>query len=134
MSNMYNIIAATDEATVVAEYTSKYSYIGSYQTEADLERELIELLKGQGYQYITIRSEADLVANLLRQLELLNDYTFSDTEWNRFFAECIANANEGIEESIRSRSTMFRYFTETMAHSRTSISSIRPTSTTTDCR
>ncbi len=101
MSNMYNIIAATDEATVVAEYTSKYSYIGSYQTEADLERELIELLKGQGYQYINIRSEADLVANLRRQLELLNDYTFSDTEWNRFFAECIANANEGIEEKTR---------------------------------
>ncbi len=32
---------------------------------------------------------------------MLNSYTFSDAEWNRFFAECIASSNEGIVEKTR---------------------------------
>ena len=59
------------------------------------------MLTVQGYEYLTIHDEAALVANLRRQLELLNDYTFSDAEWERFFKDCIASANEGIMEKTR---------------------------------
>ncbi len=66
-----------------------------------MEQELIRLLCAQGYDYLSIHTEADLIANLRAKLEELNDYTFSDTEWERFFAECIANKNDGIVEKTR---------------------------------
>jgi type I restriction enzyme, R subunit len=97
----YNIVISSNEATVVAEYIPEYSHSGSYQGESDLEREFIRLLQTQGYEYLTIHDEAALVANLRKQLELLNSYAFSDDEWNRFFSECIASCNEGIVEKTR---------------------------------
>ncbi|MBC7088509.1 MAG: type I restriction endonuclease subunit R [Tissierellales bacterium] len=100
--SIYNIVASTDEATVVSEYTADYRVRSEkYQSEADLEREFINLLISQGYEYITIHNEAALISNLRKQLELLNDFTFTDGEWNRFFTECIANTNEGIVEKTR---------------------------------
>ena len=97
----YNLIASTNESTVVAEYTPETGRSDAYQSEAALEREFIRLLQGQGYEYLMIPDEKGLVANLCRQLELLNDYTFSDTEWDRFFKDCIAGANDGIVEKTR---------------------------------
>ena len=97
----YNIVASTDESTVVAEYISEYSHPDVYQSEAKLEQEFIRLLETQGYEYLAIHEESALVDNLHRQLELLNNYTFSDTEWDRFFGECIAGSNEGIVEKTR---------------------------------
>ena len=99
--SQYNLIAATTESTVVAEYTPEARRSDSYQSEAALEQEFIHMLTAQGYEYLTIHDEAALVANLRRQLELLNDYTFSDAEWERFFKDCIASANEGIMEKTR---------------------------------
>ncbi|NLH38354.1 MAG: type I restriction endonuclease subunit R, partial [Thermotogaceae bacterium] len=55
----------------------------------------------QGYEYISVHNEAALISNLRKQLELLNDFTFTDSEWKRFFKECIANDNEGIVEKTR---------------------------------
>ncbi len=97
----YNIVASTDESTVVAEYISEYSHSDVYQSEAKLELEFIRLLETQGYEYLAIHEESALVANLRHQLELLNNYAFSDTEWDRFFGECIASSNEGIVEKTR---------------------------------
>ncbi len=97
----YNVMASSNESTVVAEYVGENNSSDSYQSERDLEREFIGLLRGQGYDLLKIHNEADLVANLRTQLEQLNHYTFSDEEWNRFFAECIANGNEGIVEKSR---------------------------------
>ena len=99
--SQYNLIAATGESTVVAEYTPETRRSESYQSEAALEREFIRMLEAQGYEYLTIHDEAGLVANLRRQLELLNDYTFTDGEWDRFFKTCIASANDGILEKTR---------------------------------
>jgi type I restriction enzyme R subunit len=53
----------------------------AYQSEADLERELIAQLQAQAYEYLPITTEAQLVANLRAQLETLNGITFSDAEW-----------------------------------------------------
>ena len=97
----YNVISSTNESTVVAQYVGENNNSNSYQSERDLELEFIGLLRGQGYDLLKIHNEADLVANLRTQLEQLNHYTFSDEEWNRFFAECIANGTEGIVEKSR---------------------------------
>lgn len=100
--SIYNIVTSTDEATVVAEYTAEYNARSEkYQSEADMERDLIDLLKGQGYEYIPIHKESDLVNNLRKQLELLNGFKFTDSEWNSFYTKCIANSNEGIIEKTR---------------------------------
>jgi type I restriction enzyme R subunit len=100
--SFYNIVASTDEATVVAEYAAEYNVRPEkYQSEAELEREFIRQLTSQGYEYIEVHNEAALIENLRKQLELLNDFTFTDSEWDRFFTECIANTNEGIVEKTR---------------------------------
>jgi len=100
MSN-YNIITCTDESTVVSEYTPAYKTAADYQSEADLEREFINILIQQGYERLHITNEAALVANLRRQLEALNNITFTDSEWEQFFGTSIANNAEGIAEKTR---------------------------------
>ena len=100
MSNI-NIIASTNESTVVSEYVSEGKRSNAYQSEAQLEQEFIRLLSTLGYEYLTIHDESALILNLRRQLELLNDYQFSDEEWNRFFNNNIASSNEGIVEKTR---------------------------------
>ena len=97
----FNIVAATNENTVVTEYEPVKARSDSYQSEAELEKEFIRLLCEQGYEYLPIHTEEDLIQNLRARLEELNDYHFSDTEWERFFGESIANKNEGIVEKTR---------------------------------
>ena len=99
--NRYNIVASTDESTVVAEYTPNYVRSPKYQGEAELERVFISILESQGYEHLKISNEAELTANLRRQLELVNNYSFTGGEWERFFAECLADTNEGIVEKTR---------------------------------
>ena len=94
----FNIVARTNESTVVAEYKPVESKASAYQSEAELEKEFIHLLGQQGYAYLPIHSESELICNLRHQLELLNEYTFTDSEWSRFFKEVIANPMEGIPE------------------------------------
>ena len=97
----FNIVAETNENTVVTEYTPVAKRSDAYQSEAALEAEFIRLLTEQGYEYLPIHSEEDLVLNLRRQLEKLNNYVFSDSEWKQFFSDCVANKNEGIAEKTR---------------------------------
>ena len=97
----YNMVASMNESTVVAEYVPESKRSDSYQTEAELEKEFIRMLTEQGYEYIEIHTEAELIANLRKKIEQLNDYAFTDTEWDRFFHKYIANANEGIVEKTR---------------------------------
>jgi len=95
---MYNIIAETNEATVVSEYIPPARRKRSYQSEAELEKNFIEDLQEQGYEYLTIKTEDDLVENLKKQIEKLNKITFSETEWGRFYGHYLANYTEGIVE------------------------------------
>lgn len=97
----YNIVASGKESTVVTEYIPESKRSDSYQSEAELEAEFIRILTEQSYEYIPIHSEPELIANLRVKLEQLNHYTFSDSEWDRFFQEYIANANDGIVEKTR---------------------------------
>lgn len=97
----FNIVAETSEATVVSSYDPPAARADAYQSEAELEQEMITLLQAQGYEYLPIHSEAELLANLRKKLEELNNYTFTDGEWDRFFHAIIANSNAGIEEKTR---------------------------------
>lgn len=95
------MVLSTNESTVVTEYQPEKKRSDSYQSEADLEKAFIKMLTEQGYEYIKIHDSESLVNNLRKQLELLNDYQFTDKEWERFFKNNIANANEGIVEKTR---------------------------------
>ncbi|RKJ52089.1 type I restriction endonuclease subunit R [bacterium 1XD42-8] len=97
----YNIVLSTNESTVVTEYEPQSKRSDAYQSEADLEAAFIKMLGEQGYEYVTIYNSDALIANLRRQLELLNNYQFTDKEWDSFFKSKIANANEGIVEKTR---------------------------------
>jgi type I restriction enzyme R subunit len=97
----YDLVAENPESTVVAEYQTEYKRATNYQSEADLEQAFIAQLQTQGYEYLPIKSEADLIRNLRTQLEKLNNYIFTDNEWKQFFSQHLANANEGIEEKTR---------------------------------
>lgn len=97
----YNIIAETDEATVVAEYIPESRVASAYQSEAELERDFILRLEAQGYDYLDVKDEAALVANLRAQLERLNGIRFSESEWKRFFDGVIAPANKGVLDKTR---------------------------------
>lgn len=97
----FNIVAQTNENTVVTEYEPISKRSDAYQSEAALEKEFIRMLCEQGYEYLPIHTEKDLIGNLRRKLEVLNDYTFTDGEWDRFFSNSIANQNDGIAEKTR---------------------------------
>ena len=97
----FNIVAQSTENTVVTEYEPVKARSGSYQSEADLEKEFIRMLTEQGYEYLKLHHENDLTGNLRTQLEKLNDYHFTEEEWIRFFNDSIANQNEGIVEKTR---------------------------------
>lgn len=97
----FNIVAETNENTVVTEYEPVKTRSNNYQSEAELEKEFIHLLCEQGYTYLPIHTEKDLISNLRTQLETLNHYLFSEDEWNRFFSEIIANPNEDIVEKTQ---------------------------------
>ena len=97
----FNIVAQTTENTVVTEYEPVKKRSDYYQSETNLEKKFIRMLIEQGYEYLNIHSEKNIILNLRVQLEKLNDYHFSDNEWNRFFKNSIANQNEGIVEKTR---------------------------------
>lgn len=97
----YNMLISTLESTVVTEYVKEDMPVYTYQSEADLEREFIKNLQNQGYEYLIIHNEKELIVNLKDKLEKLNNIIFSENEWERFFKEKIANKNESIIEKTR---------------------------------
>ena len=95
------LISENDNSTVLAEYTVLNRVATSFQSEDALEKELIKTLVEQGYERLNINSEDELILNLRRQLEKLNNYHFTDGEWDSFFTKVIANKNDYIIEKTR---------------------------------
>lgn len=92
----YDAVAASDRSTVVAVYEADSVRETEYQSEAQLEEELIRTLQAQAYERLTITQETDLKDNLRVQLERLNNYRFTNGEWQQFFEQSIASANDDI--------------------------------------
>ena len=100
MTNI-RIMSENDNSTVLAEYKGLNKIETSFQSEDVLEKELIKTLVEQGYERLNINSEDELILNLRRQLEKLNNYSFTDGEWDDFFTKVIANKNDYIIEKTR---------------------------------
>lgn len=99
MIEQYDILSENTQSTVVAEYERpQLARETEYQSEEELERDMIARLQRQGYEYLQIHSEEELIANLRRQLEKVNNVKFTDSEWKRFFRTEIAKESNGIEE------------------------------------
>ena len=74
---------------------------GSYQSEAELERELIANLVSQGYERVKFTTSDELYANLKVQIEKLNNVSFSKSEWERFLTEYLDCPKDGMVEKTR---------------------------------
>lgn len=100
--NVNDPALSPNEETVVAHYRSTASERpDAYQSEAELEETFIQTLVEQGYERAVVHNSDALVANLRKQLELLNNYRCTDKEWAAFFKNKIADANEGVVEKTR---------------------------------
>ena len=101
----YNTIAETQNYIVLDNYTklSKVSEApATYQSENALEREFIEDLVEQGYEYLPqLTTPAALLANVRTQLQNLNSVTFSDAEWQRFVEEYLDAPSDNLVEKSR---------------------------------
>lgn len=92
------LLAQSTASTIAVEWTPSKKVDSSYQSEAQLEKELIATLQAQGYGYAPITDEKSLESNLRTKLEELNSTTLSDTEWRRFFSQVLSRANASIVE------------------------------------
>nr|HPI84722.1 type I restriction endonuclease [Caldisericia bacterium] len=97
----YSLVTQNPQSTVVAEYIPNPKRATSYQSEAQLEKSFLEELKLQAYEYLPITCEDELIKNLRNQLESLNDISFSESEWKRFFKSELANPNQSIQEKTK---------------------------------
>lgn len=98
MNKEFGLISENNCSTVIAQYDGLRRKDNSYQSEAQLEKEFIDTLKDEGYEYLIFNSEKELINNLRKKIEDLNHYTFKDDEWDSFFIKEIANQNYGIKE------------------------------------
>ncbi|MFW3173195.1 type I restriction endonuclease subunit R [Xanthomonas phaseoli] len=100
--NDYKTIAESRNFIVLDRYTREWKVAESYQSESDLERELIQDLVNQGYEFASsIKTPADLVANVRVQLQALNHVRFTDVEWERFVESWLDKPSDGIVEKTR---------------------------------
>jgi Type I site-specific restriction-modification system, R (restriction) subunit and related helicases len=81
----YNTIAEANHFIVLSQYEKVGQVAESYQSEDALERELIQDLVNQGYEFVPELTHPDaMLANVRVQLQTLNNVTFSEAEWQRF--------------------------------------------------
>lgn len=95
-------IAQSDNFIVLDKYTRNWKAAESYQSENDLEHELVRDLVNQGYDFLPeLNSRADMLANLRTQLQILNNMEFTDPEWQRFTETYLDKPSEGILDKTR---------------------------------
>ncbi|HFP0176390.1 TPA: HsdR family type I site-specific deoxyribonuclease, partial [Escherichia coli] len=94
-------IAETSNFIVLDKYIKAEQTGDSYQSESDLERELIQDLQNQGYEFISVKSQSAMLANVREQLQSLNGVVFNDSEWRRFTEQYLDNPGDGILDKTR---------------------------------
>ena len=95
-------IAETPNFIVLDKYTKAWEAAESYQSEDDLERELVQDLQNQGYEFLpSLTTPAAMLANVREQLQALNDVRFSDEEWQRFNDSYLDNPSDSITDKAR---------------------------------
>jgi type I restriction enzyme R subunit len=95
-------IAESNNFIVLDKYTKEWEAVESYQSEADLERELIADLVDQGYEYLAeLNTPIAMLANVRVQLQAINNVTFSNGEWLRFVETYLDKPSDNIAEKTR---------------------------------
>lgn len=95
-------IAETNKFIVLDKYTKDWQVCENYQSEADLERELIEDLKNQGYEHVPgLNSSDKMLANVRVQLQALNNVTFQEGEWKRFVEQYLDKPSDNLIDKTR---------------------------------
>lgn len=98
----YKPIAESNNFIILEKYVREWNVAESYQSESDLERELIADLQNQGYEYRPdLNSQQTLLANVRTQLQTLNNVQFSNGEWLRFVETFLDKPSEGIVDKTR---------------------------------
>lgn len=98
----YTTIAESKNYIVLDQYTKDWQVAESYQSEGDLEREFIQDLVNQGYEYSPgLNTAKTLLDNVRVQLQTLNNAQFSDDEWKRFVDTWLDKPSDGIVEKTR---------------------------------
>ena len=100
-STLTTAIVESDNFIILEKYT-KQEQPSQYQTEADLEKELIADLRQQGYEYLNYLTTPEaLLANLKTQMEVLNNVVFTDAEWLRFLDEYLNKPSDSLIDRTR---------------------------------
>jgi type I restriction enzyme R subunit len=95
-------IAESSDFIVLDKYTRGWKVAENYQSEDELERELIRDLQNQGYEYLPgLNSAEALLANVRVQLQALNNVQFAEGEWSRFVETWLDKPSDGIVEKTR---------------------------------
>ena len=95
-------IAESNNFIVLDKYIKIDQEVSSYQSEADLENELIKDLSNQGYEFLSdLNSPEKMLINIKKQLEELNKIEFSNNEWNRFCEEYLDRPSDNIIDKTR---------------------------------
>ncbi|RVU31932.1 type I restriction endonuclease subunit R [Rheinheimera riviphila] len=98
----YKTIAESNNFIVLDKYSNEWEVKDTYQSEDALERELIQDLVNQGYEYLPdLNNPQALQTNVRRQLQSLNSVEFSDGEWQRFVETYLDRPSDGILDKTR---------------------------------
>ena len=98
----YKTIAESKNFIILDQYAKDWQVNESYQSEASLEREFIQDLQNQGYEFLPdLKSPQALLANVREALQALNSVQFSDVEWLRFAQSWLDKSSDGIVEKTR---------------------------------
>ncbi len=98
----YKTIAESNSFIVLDKYTQDWQIKESYQSEDALERELIEDLQNQGYEFLPeLNTPEKMLANVREQLQKLNSVTFLSGEWQRFVEQFLDNPSDNITDKTR---------------------------------
>lgn len=98
----YKAVAEANSFIVLDKYAREWQLNESYQSEGDLEREFIQDLHNQGYEYEPgLNTPEKLLANVREQLQTLNNMQFADGEWMRFVETWLDKPSDGIVDKTR---------------------------------
>ncbi|EQB98639.1 Type I site-specific deoxyribonuclease HsdR [Photorhabdus temperata subsp. temperata M1021] len=98
----YKTVAESNNFIVLDKYTKELQLNETYQSEGDLERELIDDLINQGYEYVTgLNTPQNMLANVREQLQVLNNVNFSESEWQRFAEQYLDKPSDNSIDKTR---------------------------------
>lgn len=97
----YKTMAESNSFIILDKHTKVQDTGDSYQKEADLEREMIQDLRNQGYEFLFVKSQTAMLANVREQLQSLNRVVFNESEWRRFTEQYLDSPSDSSLDKTR---------------------------------